>query len=78
MQQQHRELSAPRRLRPPLTPSRLAYISRLQHEALRLSDEAKAFLSIDPLDDDSLAFQGDEVTRRCARINAMLARGVDG
>jgi hypothetical protein len=72
------ELSAPRRLRAPLTPSRLAYISRLQAEALKLSDEAKAFLSIDPLDDDALTFQGDECVRRCQRIAAMLARGVDG
>jgi hypothetical protein len=72
------ELSAPRRLRPPLTPSRLAFISRLQAEALKLADEARLFLSIDPLDDESLVFQGEEITRRCARINGMLARGVDG
>lgn len=72
------ELSAPRRLRPPLTLSRMNYVRLLQEEAMRLADEARAILSCDPLDDFSIEFQVTECTRRCQRLNSLIARGVDG
>jgi hypothetical protein len=63
--------------RPAITPSRLAYISRLHAEAVRLVDEARGILSVDPRDDAEIAFQIAEVTRRVQRLNTVLARGPD-